>query len=312
MALCLAESLAERQGFDARDQMERYVRWWREVHWSSTGRCFDIGVTTRRRCRGSWRQASRSRARPIRTRLATDRLCAWLLCPGVCRWPERAMDLSGRELAHYTRGADVRGRLPLLRGAARRGATGVRRRVVGVTLQSGGRLLGGTPFGPTHRRGSGRIVQAQGTSRDRRERVGGAVARGCALRLRVSTSSFEEGALSAVNLGDDADTTGAIYGQIAGALLRCRRYSRAMARPNRTASCHRRVRGRTRRAGSLTWLSGRCLRSEGRRGLVIAWLRFGGAAIAQRLVRGTAYHAAYTLPVEMGARGGRSHVESRP
>jgi ADP-ribosyl-[dinitrogen reductase] hydrolase len=31
------------------------------------------------------------------------------------------------------------------------------------------------------------------------------------------SSSFREGALLAVNLGDDADTTGAIYGQIAGA-----------------------------------------------------------------------------------------------
>jgi ADP-ribosyl-[dinitrogen reductase] hydrolase len=29
--------------------------------------------------------------------------------------------------------------------------------------------------------------------------------------------TFEEGALLAVNLGDDADTTGAIYGQLAGA-----------------------------------------------------------------------------------------------
>ena len=29
--------------------------------------------------------------------------------------------------------------------------------------------------------------------------------------------SFEEGTLMAVNLGDDADTTGAIYGQLAGA-----------------------------------------------------------------------------------------------
>ena len=27
MALCLAASLLERQGFDARDQMQRYVRW---------------------------------------------------------------------------------------------------------------------------------------------------------------------------------------------------------------------------------------------------------------------------------------------
>lgn len=31
------------------------------------------------------------------------------------------------------------------------------------------------------------------------------------------TDSFREGCLTAVNLGDDADTTGAVYGQIAGA-----------------------------------------------------------------------------------------------
>ena len=31
------------------------------------------------------------------------------------------------------------------------------------------------------------------------------------------TGDFREGALRVVNLGDDADTTGAIYGQIAGA-----------------------------------------------------------------------------------------------
>lgn len=30
-------------------------------------------------------------------------------------------------------------------------------------------------------------------------------------------NDFREGALLAVNLGDDADTTGAVYGQIAGA-----------------------------------------------------------------------------------------------
>jgi ADP-ribosyl-[dinitrogen reductase] hydrolase len=31
------------------------------------------------------------------------------------------------------------------------------------------------------------------------------------------SESFREGALLAVNLGDDADTTGAVYGQLAGA-----------------------------------------------------------------------------------------------
>jgi ADP-ribosylglycohydrolase len=45
MALCLAESLIECRGFDAADQMERYVRWWRKGHLSSNGRCFDIGIT---------------------------------------------------------------------------------------------------------------------------------------------------------------------------------------------------------------------------------------------------------------------------
>jgi ADP-ribosylglycohydrolase len=47
MALCLAESLIECGGFDAADQMRRYLRWYREGHMSSTGRCFDIGNTTR-------------------------------------------------------------------------------------------------------------------------------------------------------------------------------------------------------------------------------------------------------------------------
>ena len=32
---------------------------------------------------------------------------------------------------------------------------------------------------------------------------------------------FKEGALLAVNLGDDTDTTGAVYGQIAGAFYGC-------------------------------------------------------------------------------------------
>ena len=45
MALCLAESLITCRGFDARDQMERYIRWWQDGHMSSTGACFDIGNT---------------------------------------------------------------------------------------------------------------------------------------------------------------------------------------------------------------------------------------------------------------------------
>jgi hypothetical protein len=46
LAPCLAASLIECKGFDARDQMRRYVKWWREGYMSSTGYCFDIGNTT--------------------------------------------------------------------------------------------------------------------------------------------------------------------------------------------------------------------------------------------------------------------------
>ena len=46
MALCLVVSLIERGGFDAMDQMQRYVRWRDEGYLSATGECFDIGITT--------------------------------------------------------------------------------------------------------------------------------------------------------------------------------------------------------------------------------------------------------------------------
>ena len=48
LALCLAESLIVRRGFDPIDQLERYCRWHLEGYLSCTGTCFDIGVTTRK------------------------------------------------------------------------------------------------------------------------------------------------------------------------------------------------------------------------------------------------------------------------
>ena len=47
MALCLAESLIAKQCFDPSDQLQRYLKWYREGHLSSNGRCFDIGNTVR-------------------------------------------------------------------------------------------------------------------------------------------------------------------------------------------------------------------------------------------------------------------------
>ena len=45
MALCLAHSLIYRNGFDPVDQMNRYCNWYHYGYMSSTGECFDIGAT---------------------------------------------------------------------------------------------------------------------------------------------------------------------------------------------------------------------------------------------------------------------------
>jgi ADP-ribosyl-[dinitrogen reductase] hydrolase len=48
MALCLAESLLAREGFDARDQVARYRRWQQEGYLSATGQCVGITAGTAR------------------------------------------------------------------------------------------------------------------------------------------------------------------------------------------------------------------------------------------------------------------------
>ncbi len=47
MMLCMLVSYVEKGTFDPRDQMDRYVMWYRQGYLSSTGECFDIGGTTR-------------------------------------------------------------------------------------------------------------------------------------------------------------------------------------------------------------------------------------------------------------------------
>lgn len=45
MALCLAQSLIRKKEFDPIDQMNRYTNWYHLGYMSSNGRCFDIGNT---------------------------------------------------------------------------------------------------------------------------------------------------------------------------------------------------------------------------------------------------------------------------
>ncbi len=45
MALCLAESLINSKGFDAKNQLDTYVRWLKDGYMSTRDEAFDIGIT---------------------------------------------------------------------------------------------------------------------------------------------------------------------------------------------------------------------------------------------------------------------------
>ena len=101
MALCLAESLIERRGFDPVDQLERYVRWYREGHWSSTGSCFDIGNATRARAAAL---RAHGRAVPRRRRPGRRRQRAADEARARSRWRTRATGRRGRATRPRARG----------------------------------------------------------------------------------------------------------------------------------------------------------------------------------------------------------------
>lgn len=216
MALCLAESLIECRGFDPADQMRRYVRWWRHGHWSSTGSCFDIGGTvaaalrrfeqtdqpfsgvTERRSAGN---GSLMRLAPVPIAYRND--------------PATAIHLAG-ESSRTTHGAPqavdacryFAGLLAsALKGASKEQLLSAAHHPLGIhwappldheidAIANGSFRDPGTDI-----RGSGYVVKSLEA----------------ALWAFDQSDSFEHGCLMAANLGDDADTTAAIYGQIAGA-----------------------------------------------------------------------------------------------
>jgi hypothetical protein len=84
MALCLAVSLIEKRGFDAKDQMDRYCGWREQGYLTSNGRCFDIGNTVQNASSIMFARAIRSLVFRIRFRITDHRrkrftdAAAWL------------------------------------------------------------------------------------------------------------------------------------------------------------------------------------------------------------------------------------------
>ena len=212
LALCLAESLVARRAFDARDQMDRYLRWMQDGHWSSTGYAFGIGHTTSmalaryeltrdpsssgRATPDSAGSGSLMRLAPVPLFFAADRA--------------RAIALSG-ESSRTTHAAPAAMDACRYFGALVAGAaTGVAKDdLLAEGYWDGGRLedeiaaiAGGSFASDSPPDSSGYVVHTLQA----------------ALWALARTGSYREGALLCVNLGGDTDTVAAVYGQLAGAL----------------------------------------------------------------------------------------------
>ncbi|WP_166819940.1 ADP-ribosylglycohydrolase family protein [Thalassoroseus pseudoceratinae] len=222
MALAMAESIAQ-VGWDLDDQARRYVDWWRNGTYSVNGRCFDIGITTRASlvlferdgdARNSGDRAERAsgngsimRLAPVPIRyldhfpnqieqLATLAAESSLpthgspQCLSACQY--MALILAGlmhgldrdTVLAPDWEPLEQLRRLQPLHPAVDVVALGSFRRLQPPEIQ-----------------GSGYVVKSLEA----------------ALWAFHDAQDFREAVLKAVNLGDDADTTGAVCGQFAGA-----------------------------------------------------------------------------------------------
>ena len=211
MALCLAMSLIEAKGFDAHDQMDRYLNWYENGYLSSNGVCFDIGNTTRAALRqyretgdpfsgftdpNSAGNGSLMRLAPVVLFYYPEQELSLHFCAESSRTTHGAAEcmdacrLFGDMLFRALDGADKQ---DILMGSRHElvGAEELKSIAQGSYLNKAAKDV----------RGTGYVVESLEA----------------ALWSFWISDNFEQAILTAANLGDDADTTAAICGQIAGA-----------------------------------------------------------------------------------------------
>lgn len=210
MALCLADSLIACQGFDARDQMNRYLNWWRWGYLSSTGDCFDIGITVRA-------ALARFEANGEPFAGSTDPQTAgngslMRLAPVVLAFANEAQVVAmAADSSRTTHGA------PEAVDCCRLLAHLLHRALAGQSLAQ---ALADAPQVVSEP--AARAIAQGGFMGKPESQIQGSgycvASLEAALWCVAYSNSFEEAVLRATNLGDDADTTAAIAGQLAGAL----------------------------------------------------------------------------------------------
>ena len=218
MALCLAESLITKKGFDPIHQLETYLRWYREGHLSSNGRCFDVGGTVQDAL-----YRFRETGEPFcgsTDPLSSGNGCIMRLAPVPLFYAQNPQDAieKSADSSRTTHGSDrcidacrYLGGLIVgaVKGATKEELLSSRYSPIpgyweaNPLVEQIDEIAGGSfkYRQPPEIEGSGYVVKSLEA----------------ALWAFYHSNSFKEGCLLAVNLGNDADTTGAVYGQLAGA-----------------------------------------------------------------------------------------------
>ncbi len=210
MALALADSLIAQGELDERDLMERFVRWHEEGHYSCTGSCFDIGITTRQALMRFKRSGdpvagsidpstagngSLMRLAPVAIRFHRDRKSLRDAAARQSKTTHAAPEAVDACVAYAELLADA------IEG--RPASEVLSSRQPDWSGAIAGIMAGSWRGKPRHQiRASGYVAHSLEAS----------------LWSVGRSSSFAEAVLLAANLGEDADTTAAITGQLAGAL----------------------------------------------------------------------------------------------
>jgi ADP-ribosyl-[dinitrogen reductase] hydrolase len=211
MALCLATSLIETGGFNATDQMERYCNWQKQGYLSSTGECFDIGNTVSQAL-SQYKLSGDPFSGSTSPRSAGNG-CLMRLAPiPMFYFPDRDQVLHfSAESSRTTHGAAE--------------CMDASRLFGGMLLRS---LLGASKaeilLGSAAEQFASPSIQAIAKGEYQHKTINDIQGTGyvvksleAALWCFWTTETYEQAILASANLGDDADTTAAICGQVAGA-----------------------------------------------------------------------------------------------
>ena len=211
MALCLATSLLECGKFNPTDQMDRYFQWYREGYLSSNGECFDIGNTVFLALT-DYKKTGYAYSGSMHPNAAGNG-CIMRLAPvPMFYYPDRdRVQLHVAESSRTTHGAEECIDACQLFGdilfKALSGANKAEILAENPAVKVRSEKLQAIAAGAYQTqaieniRGSGYVVQSLEA----------------ALWCFWQTKTFGNAILMAANLGDDADTTAAICGQVAGA-----------------------------------------------------------------------------------------------